>query len=71
MFVLKWAVCASGALLGDIIPLTQLHALADVIPRFYAQADSWLTKQTSLAYSMEFWLNKYFNKETFFALDQA
>ena len=71
MFVLKRAVCAGGALLGDIIPLTQLRAFADVIPRFGAQADHQLTKQTNLAYSMEFWLNKYFNKETFFALDQA
>lgn len=68
MFVLKRAVRASGAPLGDIIPLTQLRALADLAPRFGAQADPRLTKQTSLAYSTEFWLNKYFDKETFFAL---
>ena len=55
-------------MLGDTIPLTQIHALADLVPRFGAQADPWLTKQTSLAYSNELWLNKYFDKETFFAL---
>ena len=68
MFVLKRAVRASGTMLGDIIPLTQIRALADLVPRFGAQADPWLTKQTSLAYSNELWLNKYFDKETFFAL---
>lgn len=68
MFVLKLAVHASGALLGDIVPLTQLCALADLVPRFGAQADPWLTKQTSLMYSTKLWLNKYFDKEFFFAL---
>ena len=68
MFVLKQAVRASRTMLGDIIPLTQIRALADLVPRFGAQADPRLTKQASLAYSNELWLNKYFDKETFFAL---
>ena len=68
MFTLKQAVRAGGAPLGDIIPVLQLHALADLIPRFGAQADPCLTKQTSFAYSAEFWLNKYFNKQMYYAL---
>ena len=68
MFVLKQSVHAGGAPLGDIIPLSQLCALADLIPKFGAKADPQLTKQTSLAYSTEFWLNKYFDKQTYFAL---
>lgn len=71
MFVLKRSVRAGGAPLGDIIPLSQLRALADLIPRFGAKADPRLTKQTSLAYSTEFWLNKYFDKQTYFALTLA
>ena len=68
MFALKRAVRAGGAPLGDIIPVSQLRALADLIPRFGAQADPRLTKQTSFAYSAEFWLNKYFNKQMYYAL---
>ena len=60
MFILKQLVCAGGVPLGDIIPLLQLHSVADLIPRFGTKADSQLTKQTSLAYSAEVWLNKYF-----------
>ena len=71
MFILKRSVRAGGAPLGDIIPLSQLHSVADLIPRFGAKADSQLTKQTSLAYSAEFWLNKYFDKPTYFALTLA
>ena len=68
MFILKRSVRAGGVPLGDIIPLSQLCSVADLIPRFGAKADSRLTKQTSLAYSAEFWLNKYFDKPTYFAL---
>ena len=68
MFALKQAVCAGGAPLGDIIPVFQLRVLVDLIPRFGAQADPCLTKQTSFAYSAKFWLNKYFNKQMYYAL---
>ena len=68
MFVLKKAIQAWGAPLRDTIPLSQLHTFADLIPRLSAKANPKLTKQTSIAYSTEFWPNKYFNKETYFAL---
>ena len=68
MFVLRRAARAGGAPLGDIIPLTQVRTFADLIPRFGSKADGRLTKQTSSAYTSEFWLNKYFDKEAYFAL---
>ena len=68
MFVLRRAARAGGAPLGDVIPLTQVRAFADLVPRFGSKADARLTKQTSSAYSSEFWLNKYFDKESYFAL---
>ena len=33
LFVLKWALWADGTYLGDIIPLTQVHTYADLVPR--------------------------------------
>ena len=68
LFALRQATRADGAPLGDIIPLTQICAFADLIPRFGSKADVQLTKQTSTAYSTEFWLKKYFDKESYFAL---
>ena len=68
LFVLKQALQADGTPLGDIIPLMQVHALADLVPRFSTKADEQLMKQNSLVYSTEFWLNKYFNKDSYFAL---
>ena len=53
MFSLKQAVCAGGVPLGDIIPVSQLCALVDLIPRFGAQADPYSMKQMSFAYSIE------------------
>ena len=68
LFVLKWALWANGTPLRDIIPLMQVCALADSVLRFGTKADAWLTRQNSLAYSTEFWLNEYFNKDSYFAL---
>ena len=68
MYVLKRLVHADGVLLRDFIPLSQLRAVADLIPKFGTKANPQLTKQTSLTYSTEFWLNKYFDKQTYFVL---
>jgi hypothetical protein len=50
------------------VPLDQIRAQADLAPRFGAKANPKLTSSTSLVYSTEFWLNKYFDKELFYAL---
>ena len=55
---------AGGALLGDIIPLTQIHIFADLVPWFGSNADVQLMKQTSIEYSTKL----YFDKETYYAL---
>jgi hypothetical protein len=68
MYVLKRSRRSDGMIIGDIAPLGQLRALLDLIPRFGADASKRLTKETSLEYGLEFWLNKYFEKELFYAL---
>jgi hypothetical protein len=55
-------------LMGNVIPLGQLRALLDLVPHFGAAANKRLTKEMSLELSLEFWLNKYFTKELFYAL---
>ena len=54
--------------LGDVVPLTQLWASAQISPHFGSKADPRLTSQTCIEYSSEFWLNKYETKEMFWAL---
>ncbi|KAF8336052.1 hypothetical protein F5887DRAFT_1063304 [Amanita rubescens] len=70
LHVLKRAHRANGRPLGDIVPLSQLRSLVSLVPRFGEKADSHLTKTTCLAFSTEFWLNKYFTKELYYALDE-
>ena len=69
MYVLKHAIWTDGTPIGGIIPLRQIRALADLVPRFGEKADRCLTKTNSLSYCLEFWLNKYFDKELFYAMD--
>ena len=56
--------------MGDIIPVANLRAPADVIARFQKKADIRLTKESCLEYSQEFILNKFFTPELFFSLEQ-
>ena len=57
----------SYTLLGDIVPLDQVRTLVELIPRFGAQADRRLTRMNTFTYCSEFWLDKYFTKEAFYA----
>ena len=68
MYVLKCSRRSNGTIMGDVLPLGQLRTLLDIVPRFGADANKQLTKETSLEFSLEFWLNKYFEKELFYAL---
>ena len=54
--------------MGDVVPLGQLRTLLDIVTCFGADASKQLTKEMSLEFSQEFWLNKYFKKELFNAL---
>lgn len=55
----------------DILPLRQLRALAPIVPKFGAVADPRLTSRTSSTYSHDFYLNCFFTKELFYALDTS
>ena len=68
MYLLKRARQNHGAIMGDVVPLSRLRTLINLVPHFEVEADKRLTKETALEYSSEFWLNKYFNKELFYAL---
>ena len=68
LFVLKRATRSGNERLGDIIPLTQLRAGAQIVPRFGRKADPRLTSHTCIEYGSEFLLNKYESKELFWAL---
>ncbi|KAH9172245.1 hypothetical protein EDB89DRAFT_2114235 [Lactarius sanguifluus] len=68
MYLLKCAQWNDRAIMGDIVPLAQLRALVNLIPWFGEEANKQLTKETALEYSSEFWLNKYFDTELFYAL---
>jgi hypothetical protein len=68
LYALKHALRADKSYLGDVIPVARLRAAVQLIPRFGAAADSRLTMETSLKYCTDFWLNKYEDKEIFWAL---
>ena len=68
MPILKRATRANGERLGEVIPLSQIRSYVNLIPRFGAVADTRLTEFNSLEHSREFFLNKYFDKNTMFAL---
>ena len=68
MHVLKRAIRNNGTRAGEVIPLRYIRSPAHVIPRFGKEANSRLTAHTSYELSNEFWLNKYWNKEFFYAL---
>ena len=68
MPILKRVTCTNGKCLGDIIPVSQLRSYINLIPCFGALADARLTEFNSLEHSREFFFNKYFDKNTMFAL---
>ncbi|TFK70651.1 hypothetical protein BDN72DRAFT_896229 [Pluteus cervinus] len=67
LYVLRRALGSGGVPTGDIVPLIQLRASVNLIPRFGPKADVRVTRETSLAYYSDFYLNKYFTKELFYA----
>ncbi|KAH7879129.1 uncharacterized protein C8R40DRAFT_1158970 [Lentinula edodes] len=70
-FILKRARRTDTTPLGDIIPISQFRSFADICPRYKGHPHTSLTQTTSQYCSEEFLLNKYFNKEIFFALDKV
>jgi len=68
MCLLKRSTQIDGRCMGDVIPSGQLRSPAKLTPSFGKKADSQLMKENSFEYSDQFWLARYFDKETFFAL---
>ena len=68
MYCLKQACHIDGSFLGDVIALEHIRALVDLIPCFGEAAEKRLSKETVLEPVSEFHLNKYFEKELFYAL---
>ena len=57
--------------MGDIIPLQQIRALAELTPCFGAKADRRFHSANNLQYGVEYWLDKYFTKDLFYALSNV
>ncbi|KAI6004772.1 hypothetical protein EDD15DRAFT_2155216 [Pisolithus albus] len=68
MRVVRRVTRACGTPTGDVILLSQLRALAPLVPKFGGKANACLTAQTSSYYSNQFYLNHHFNKELYYAL---
>ncbi|KAF8868601.1 hypothetical protein BD779DRAFT_1481169 [Infundibulicybe gibba] len=68
LYVLKRAKHANKVAKGSVICLDTVRAHIELTPWFGDKANPHLTKQTSAGYSSEFWLDKYFDKELFYAL---
>jgi len=68
LHLLKRARRSNGSRMGDIIPVSQLRAPVNLVPRFGATADMRLTAYNSMEHASEFWLNHFWDKNTFFSL---
>lgn len=66
--VIRRANRSNGQPLGEIVPLSQVRELVNIIPCFGARAQSNLTKSNSVHHSSTFFLNKYFTKDQYYAL---
>jgi hypothetical protein len=69
MYLLKRSTREDGTNLGDVVPVAQICAPADLVPHFGPVADPHLTQFNQREVCNEFWLNKTFDKEMYFILD--
>jgi hypothetical protein len=70
MYIVKRSLRADGSRMGDVIPVTNLRASADLIPLFRNQADKRLTKENNLECNQEFLLNKFFDPNLFYSIEK-
>ena len=54
--------------LGDVLSLTAIRMPIELVPYYDKSADSRLTCYNSMELSTKFWLNRFSDKETYFAL---
>ena len=71
MYVLRRARRSSGSPMGAIVPLYHCYMPVNLIPKFGKSADPYLTAETSMENTREFFLNHYFDVEDFFLLHSS
>ena len=71
LHVLRRAKRTSGEDLGEVFPLDQLRSYAHIVPHFGPAADNRLTCSNSIYGSPSFFLNKYFDKDFFYAISKV
>jgi hypothetical protein len=71
LHVLRRAKRALGEDLGVVFPLDQLSSYAHIVPRFGPAANNRLTCLNSIYSSQSFFLNKYFDKDFFYAISKV
>ncbi|KAJ3739032.1 hypothetical protein DFH05DRAFT_1595529 [Lentinula detonsa] len=70
-YVLKKALRTNGTPFGDIVPISQFRAQVDLAPYLQGKADSHLSPTNVMTYAPRLLLNKYWEKELWYALDKS
>ena len=65
LYLFKRALRTDNSRIGGIIPLSHFRIPAQLVPRFGRKADKRLTSKNSMEWSLEFFLNGYFDKDIF------
>ena len=68
MHSLRQAINPNGSRIGDVVPVSCIRSAAHLIPDFGKEAHPRLTRGSSYELSDNFWLNKYWMKELYYAL---
>ncbi|KIK92549.1 hypothetical protein PAXRUDRAFT_95364, partial [Paxillus rubicundulus Ve08.2h10] len=59
---------SNGLLLGDFIPMDNMHQVVQLIPKLRAVASPKMTCDNCVDIAQEFYINSFSNKETFHAI---
>lgn len=70
-YILEKARRANGTPLGDIIPISQFRAQVDVAPYLRGKVNSRLSPTNVMTYESQFLLNKFWEKELWYAIDKS
>ncbi|KIK31880.1 hypothetical protein CY34DRAFT_27296 [Suillus luteus UH-Slu-Lm8-n1] len=68
LYVLRRSKRSNGTQMGDIIPVSQLRAPVHLVPCFGATAETCFTAYNSMEHASKFWLNYFWDKNSFFVL---
>ena len=68
MFLLHRHVRTNGTRMGDIVCLTDVREVVELVPRFGARMDDGFNCDNSLELADSFYLNNFADKETFHAI---